>query len=32
MRASGEMDEFDDEWKLVIRDEYGVTRKVCSVW
>ena len=32
MRASGEMDEFDDEWKLVIRDDLGVVRKVFSVW
>lgn len=32
MRASGEMDDFDDGWKLVIRDDLGEIRKVFSVW
>ena len=32
MRASGELDEFGDGWKLVIRDEKGVAQKAFSIW
>jgi hypothetical protein len=32
MRAGGEMDDFDDGWKLVIRDDLGEIRSVFSVW
>ncbi|WP_132253352.1 DUF6894 family protein [Methylobacterium segetis] len=31
MRASGEIDEMGDNWKLVIRDENGSTRRTFSV-
>jgi uncharacterized protein YjgD (DUF1641 family) len=32
MRASGELDECGDGWRLVIRDDKGVTRKTISIW
>ncbi|WP_246696801.1 DUF6894 family protein [Methylobacterium planeticum] len=32
MRASGELDEFGDGWKLIIRDEKGGARKAFSIW
>ena len=32
MRASGELDEFGDGWKLAIRDDKGVVRKTFSIW
>jgi hypothetical protein len=32
MRASGELDEFGDGWKLAIRDDKGIVRKAFSIW
>jgi hypothetical protein len=32
MRASEELDEFGEGWKLVIRDESGGVRKTFSIW
>ncbi|KAB1073855.1 hypothetical protein F6X53_26610 [Methylobacterium soli] len=32
MRASGELDEFGDGWKLAIRDDKGVVQKAFSIW
>lgn len=32
LRASAELDDLDDGWKLAIRDEKGSIRKTLSVW
>ncbi|WP_407943167.1 DUF6894 family protein [Methylobacterium oxalidis] len=32
IRASTEIDDLDDSWKLVIRDDKGSIRKTFSVW